>query len=116
MDVIKCDVGYIYALYYNGKPFYIGQTKKTISYRFSQHKNSFTKRNKLVYRFLLSITDKYSFYDNVKIRPLKAVSVYNLDYEEMRYVKHCIDNGITIYNDCVKTNSYRVYKNLAKKG
>jgi hypothetical protein len=37
--------GYIYAIYYNESPVYVGQTKKTVGERWEEHKKA-AKRNK----------------------------------------------------------------------
>ena len=108
---MDCKVGYIYALYHKGKPFYIGQTR-SIKDRLRSHKSAFVSgREKLVYQHIRSLTTPKDFYSDIKIRPLKVVSVYDLDYQEMIYIKYCIDRGIVIYNNCVKTISYKV-KNI----
>ena len=103
---MTCEIGYIYALYHKGRPFYIGQTR-SIKDRLKNHKSTFVSgRKKSVYEYIGSVTTPKDFYLDIKIKPLKVASVYDLDYQEMVYIKHCIDKGIKIYNNCVKTISY----------
>jgi hypothetical protein len=108
---MDCKVGYIYALYHRRRPFYIGQTI-SIGDRLRSHKSAFVSgKEKLVYQYIGSITTPKDFYTDISIRPLKVVSVYDLDYQEMVYIKYCVDRGMMIYNNCVKTISYKV-KNI----
>ena len=92
-------------------PFYIGQTTKLLKIRFSQHKvKAFNNTQRYLYDYIRSITTYENFYINITIRLLKVVNIYELDSEEVRYIKHCINNKINLYNSCVKTNSYCVLK------
>ena len=110
--------GIIYALYYNNMPFYIGQTTKLLKTRFSQHKcfsfseqaYNYNNTKRYLYNYIRSITTYESFYTDITIRLLKVVNIYELDSEEVRYIKHCINNKINLYNSCVKTNLYCVLK------
>ena len=109
MNNITCKVGYIYALYYNGYPFYIGQTTVKPRKRFNKHRtDTFRSRQKDVYDFIKSVTTIEKFYDDISMRILKCCSVRDLNVEEMNYIKHCIRKKLTIYNNCVKTKSYRL--------
>ncbi len=106
---MNCKIGYIYALYYKGKPFYIGQTTNTIKERFNEHRRRrYSNREYKVYDYIKTITTKENFNNDIIIKPLKVVSIYDIDKTEMLYIKYCIDKGITIYNNCVKTNSYKI--------
>ena len=106
---LKCPVGYIYALYYNNKPFYIGQTKDNVKKRLSLHKyKAFkSKRDTNVLLFIRSICNVDNFNEVISIRPLKIVTHYELKYQEAQVIKYCIDRGLKIYNSCTITNSYK---------
>lgn len=35
-------------------------------------------------------------------------SIDDLDQNEMKYIMYCLDRNKVIFNNCVKTNSYRI--------
>jgi len=109
---IKCPVGYVYALYYKNKPFYIGQTKKTLKERLKYHKYFIfnTNKNSDLCSFVRSISNEDNFYELISIRPIKIVSYNELKYQETQIIKYCIDRGLKIYNSCVITISYKSTK------
>ena len=106
---INCKVGCIYVLYYNNKPFYIGQTKDRLRTRIRKHFNSCfssSSRYYYVYDFIKSKTTKDNFYNDITYKCLKICNVNDLDFEEVKYIKHCIDKDVKLFNSCVKTISY----------
>lgn len=106
-----CKISYVYALYYRGIPFYIGQSVNPYK-RLNKHKCScFTSNSKkTVYSFIRKVSSKEYFYTDISIRILKCVYIYDIDKEEMKYIKFCLDKGNKLFNDCVKTNSYRFHR------
>jgi hypothetical protein len=40
---------------------------------------------------------------------------YKAYLKEIRYIKYCIDKGLSIYNSCVKTISYSCVKTISYK-
>lgn len=103
----NCKTGFIYALYYNGKPFYIGQTKDKLENRFRKHFNDcFREKDKYVYNFIKSKTTKDMFFNDIKCKCIKICKLDDLDFEETKCIKYCIDRKICIYNNCVKTIRY----------
>ncbi len=110
-----CKIGYIYCLYVDNKISYIGQTTQLIERRLSKHKTDcFRDRKKAIYEYIkrLGIT-KEDFYIRVILKPLMVSSIYNLNFNEMRCIKYCIDRGKDIFNNDVKTISY-IIKNKTK--
>jgi predicted GIY-YIG superfamily endonuclease len=105
---MKCDIGYIYCLMYNNKPFYIGQTTRPKT-RYNEHRyNCFIrKKDKYVYQYMRSITSNEKYFNDISLRILKIVKKSELSYYEMKYIKYCIDKKCSIYNNCVKTISYK---------
>lgn len=108
-------IGYIYALYYKGKPFYIGQTRRTIQQRFNDHyelcfykkaKSNLPERCLYIYSFIKRVTNSIYFFNDISYKELKTCYVSELDKEELKYIKYCIDKEIIIFNNCNKTNKY----------
>lgn len=103
-------IGYIYALYYNGEPFYIGQTTRTLKKRFADHRSKAkTCRDmKLVNVFMRKVSNASNFYDVISMRLLCECEYCDLNYMEMKYVKYCIDRCRIIYNNCDNTTYYKL--------
>ena len=113
MDTHFCKIGYIYCLYVDNKISYIGQTTQTLNRRLQQHKKDcFRTREKRIYQYIKSIgITKEDFNERIKMKPLMVSSIYDLNLNEMKYIKYCIDRGKRIFNNDVKTISYK-YKKL----
>lgn len=112
LKCIKCPVGYIYCLYVDGMVSYIGQTAQSIKSRYRLHKyDCFTsnRSEKEIYKHIkrmgITIDD---FSDRVIAKPIMVCSLYDLNLNEMKCIKYCIDKGKNILNSCVKTNSYKI--------
>lgn len=106
----ECKIGYIYCLYVDNKISYIGQTTQLVKRRLSKHKTDcFREREKEIYQYIKSLgITKEDFYKRVILKPLMVSSIYDLNLNEMKYIKYCIDRGKNIFNNDVRTISYRV--------
>jgi len=105
----SCSIGYIYCLYYKGRPFYIGQSvvpKK----RYWQHKNNAFVRNKAkdVYAFIRSITTFEMYDDDVAMKVIKCCKESDLRYYEVQAIKRCLKAILKIYNACCISNTLRL--------
>jgi len=111
----SCQIGYIYCLYVDNIIVYIGQTKRLPKERFRLHKYTCfdsKRQDKRIYEYIKSIgITKDDFSSRVIYKTLMVSPINNLDINEMKYIKHCINKDKIIYNNCVKTNSYRLLKN-----
>lgn len=108
----KCRIGYIYSLMFNNKPFYIGQTKKSIYERIKGHyRDAFiNKKYSDIYKYIRSISNSDNFYLLIKIKPLIICDIYDLRHNEIKCIKYCIDRNVKIYNSCVVTNTLLIDK------
>jgi hypothetical protein len=93
-------IGYIYALYYDGLPFYIGQTKRSIWQRYKDHRvNTFNGNNLHLYVYMRSlVTDWDEFQTTIYIKKIKEASLCELNDLEKKYISVCLDNNIKLYN------------------
>jgi hypothetical protein len=101
----KCNISYIYALIYDKKPIYIGQTK-TLYRRYNEHIRNFKKiKNKKLY---------LDFYGDCvpSIKIIKICSEYDSDYYELFYIEKCLKKGFILLNNCVKTNDLKIKYNM----
>jgi len=119
LKCIKCPVGYIYCLYVDGIVSYIGKTEKSVKDRYSLHKyDCFTshRSEKEIYKHIKSLGITIDDFSNrVIAKPIMVSSLYDLNLNEMKYIKYCIDKGKNIFNNCVKTNSYKIGHHISTK-
>jgi hypothetical protein len=92
--------GYVYALYYDGNPFYIGQTKRRIYQRYKEHRvQTFNGNGLRIYEYIRSVvSDWHEFKYLIHIRVIKECSIDELDSVEIDYINLCKQNNIKIYN------------------
>jgi predicted GIY-YIG superfamily endonuclease len=108
---MSCEVVYVYCLFLNKKPIYIGQSYNSHK-RYKKHKSSFHRNvDKYIYNILHKNFDD-DIFNEITMKTLLCCSSNNADEEEMRLIKMCLDKNINTYNNCVKTNSYRTKKQL----
>lgn len=91
--------GFIYALYYNNKPFYIGQAVD-IERRYEDHHRCATnhiKYNNKLYTYIRTLPNKFA---DVSLKIIKEVEINKLTKWEKKCIKYCIDRNTTIYNYC----------------
>jgi hypothetical protein len=99
----SCQVTFIYALYHNGVPFYIGQSVCP-KQRLSHHING---RSSKVSRHIQSLYKQGYTKKDIKQKILKCCAKIEADYWEMRYINHCITKGLDIKNNCRLAESVR---------
>jgi hypothetical protein len=94
------NTGIVYALYYDGKPFYIGQTKRRLWDRYKDHKKeTFNGNNLRLYRYIRSVVDKEEdFQYLIHIKKISETTVDKLDDLEVEYIRLCKKSNIKIYN------------------
>lgn len=110
---MKSRYGSIYALYYNDKPIYIGQTKRKPEKRYNDHKkhcfnNLHREYNKSLYKFIRDeLNINIDEFDNlIKVKTIKVVEFEELDHWEYEAIKFCINKGINLYNVIGVTRRY----------
>ena len=99
----NCKIGYIYCLFLDNNPIYIGQTTN-IRKRIKEHKCNIKNLDKLIYRYIrwyAKIKPDYS----LNVKTLKCCSVNELDSYEKKYIHFSLTKGYKIKNDCVYTKS-----------
>lgn len=111
-DGSACPIGYIYALYYNDTPFYIGQSVVPHN-RLRQHHGlafRWTKKEKshtYLTIFIQYMTTSDNFYRDITMRILKICPTNCLLAEEFKYIKHCVDRKNILVNNCTHTIEYQ---------
>lgn len=103
--MLVCKIGYIYALCFNGVPFYVGQSINP-KVRINQHRyNTFDDKNtKDVYVYIRSITNRDSFNSDIRMKILKCCPIRDLRYNEVQVIKFCLRKGAVLYNSCTTSN------------